>query len=261
MKRYRVGFQVHLTNPQVQLHSKQTKGSVVIAMSGAYVEGREFLKLVRDNSHYFKERGGAIDDVNAGILKKNEIRYMLDRVEAYAMPTDIDVSAGLQWLEVISMEEKERREREKTKKDQEREKREELAMEIERNIQMGGSQSESGGEGGSDMSSLGSSSGRGEEMEGGESSDDDASIVPVKSDIETMLLGGKESEMETNSEMENNSEEGRGGGGGGGGGERRKRRREMFWKTCPGREEGGEEGLRRALPTSTRRWYLLHLIS
>jgi len=105
---YAISFEVHLTNPQVQLHSTKTSGSVVIAMSGAYVEGREFLKLVRDNSYYFAERGGMADELNSATLKKSEMRYMLDRVEAYAMPTDVDVSAGLQ---VSKRERRARRER------------------------------------------------------------------------------------------------------------------------------------------------------
>jgi hypothetical protein len=108
-----VNFEFHLTNPQVQLHSKKTSGSVVIAMSGAYVEGREFLKLVRDNSYFFTERGGVVDQLNAVVLKKTEVRYVLDRVEAYAMPTDVDTEAGLQWLSLVPLKEKERREREK----------------------------------------------------------------------------------------------------------------------------------------------------
>ena len=37
---------IHFSNPQVQLHSKTTGGSVILAMEGAHVEGRKFANLL-----------------------------------------------------------------------------------------------------------------------------------------------------------------------------------------------------------------------
>ena len=131
LAKYRVTFQVHLTNPQVQLHSNQTSGSVVIGSQGAYIEGREFLKLVRDNSSQFGDRtgpsGAIVEGEGRSMLKKSEVRYMLDRVEAYAMPTDVDLSAGLQWLELVSVRELEKRKRKQGEAEKRRRKEEEEA--------------------------------------------------------------------------------------------------------------------------------------
>ena len=139
MSKYRVTFQVHLLNPQFQLHSNQTSGSVVISSQGAYIEGRDFLKLVKDNSHHFGERSGVVDDANVGMLKKSEVRYVLDRVEAYAMPTDVDLNAGLQWLKLVTMEEMANREKnllETARKQKEAAlKRSRLSIKIERDIE------------------------------------------------------------------------------------------------------------------------------
>ncbi len=37
---------IHFSNPQVQLHSKTTGGSVILAMEGAHIEGRKFVKFL-----------------------------------------------------------------------------------------------------------------------------------------------------------------------------------------------------------------------
>ncbi|GMH48247.1 hypothetical protein TrLO_g884 [Triparma laevis f. longispina] len=144
MSKYRVTFQVHLLNPQFQLHSNQTSGSVVISSQGAYIEGRDFLKLVRDNSLQFGERAGVVDiESSVNLLKKSEVRYVLDRVEAYAMPTNVDLNAGLQWLELVSMEEiarREKREAEEGRKEKEAalKRAAKIELEIADNTKIGG---------------------------------------------------------------------------------------------------------------------------
>ncbi|GMI51605.1 hypothetical protein ScalyP_jg358, partial [Parmales sp. scaly parma] len=110
---FHVNFQIHLTNPQIQLHSKKTSGSVVVAMTKAFVESREFVNFVQDNSHNWAERGGFTDSLQAGVLRKIDSRYKIEGVEAYAMPTDVDVTAGLQWLNLIPLSEKEKLEKAK----------------------------------------------------------------------------------------------------------------------------------------------------
>ena len=42
---------VHLSNPQIQLHSTATGGSIVLAMEGAHVEGRKFVHFIVANAH------------------------------------------------------------------------------------------------------------------------------------------------------------------------------------------------------------------
>ena len=37
---------IHFSNPQVQLHSKTTGGSIILAMEGAHVEGRKFIHFL-----------------------------------------------------------------------------------------------------------------------------------------------------------------------------------------------------------------------
>jgi len=118
LESYYVNFQIHLTNPQIQLHSEKTSGSVVIAMTKAYVEAKEFVNFIKDNSHQWAERGGFTDNQRAGVLKKSELNYLIDGVEAYAMPTDVDLSAGLQWLQLVPIDEKEKREKDKEKRNQ-----------------------------------------------------------------------------------------------------------------------------------------------
>merc|ERR1719232_670188 len=39
-------FDIHLSSPQIQLHSKATGGSIIFAMQGAYVEGKKGVNLI-----------------------------------------------------------------------------------------------------------------------------------------------------------------------------------------------------------------------
>ena len=198
--KYRVKFQLHLTSPQVQVHSKQTSGSVVIAMSGAFVEMRDFVKFVRDNS---MERAGVMEDLDISLLKKTEVRYMLDRVEAYAMPTDIDISAGLQWLEVISLEEEKRRKMKRMQEEDERAEKDALARQIERDIAIANRGQQvfttmNDNLNQSDVASLGSDGSR--SWNAGDSSDDsDADSFPdaPKTDVERMFLEERRRSMES----------------------------------------------------------------
>lgn len=40
---------IHFSNPQVQLHRKATGGSIILAMEGAHIEGRKFVRFLVDN--------------------------------------------------------------------------------------------------------------------------------------------------------------------------------------------------------------------
>mmetsp|Transcript_4382 Transcript_4382/g.9134 ORF Transcript_4382/g.9134 Transcript_4382/m.9134 type:complete len:1753 (-) Transcript_4382:32-5290(-) len=84
---------IHFSNPQVQLHSKSTGGSVILAMEGAHVEGRKFVKFLVTNSHT-----GQISP--ADLIRKTEHIYTLTNMEAYSLNSHVDISVGLPWLEV-----------------------------------------------------------------------------------------------------------------------------------------------------------------
>ena len=46
---------IHFSNPQIQLHNKRTAGSIILAMEGAHVEGRKFLRFLVE-SHAVSEK-------------------------------------------------------------------------------------------------------------------------------------------------------------------------------------------------------------
>ena len=85
---------VHLSNPQFQLHSDQTGGSVILAMRGAYIDGQRYLNLI-DPDNLLNVASTSIDS----LLQKTEFQYTLDRMEIYAIAPGVDVDAGLQWLD------------------------------------------------------------------------------------------------------------------------------------------------------------------
>ena len=84
---------IHFSNPQVQLHSKSTGGSVILAMEGAHVEGKKFVKFLVTSSHT-----GQISP--ADVIRKTEHIYTLTNMEAYSLNSHVDISVGLPWLEV-----------------------------------------------------------------------------------------------------------------------------------------------------------------
>lgn len=85
---------VHLSNPQFQLHSDQTGGSVILAMRGAYIDGQRYLNLI-DPDNLLNAASTSIDS----LLQKTELQYTLDRMEIYAITPGVEVDAGLQWLD------------------------------------------------------------------------------------------------------------------------------------------------------------------
>ena len=89
---------IHLFNPQIQLHSEQTGGGIILAMHGCYVEGREFHKLFADYS--FDGHDSNLNEGNPKVLRKKEFLFQLAEVEAFSVDTEVDVDAGLQWLEL-----------------------------------------------------------------------------------------------------------------------------------------------------------------
>ncbi len=84
---------IHFSNPQVQLHSKSTGGSVILAMEGAHVEGKKFVKFLVANNHNGKMSP-------ADLIRKTEHIYTLTNMEAYSLSSQIDIGVGLPWLEV-----------------------------------------------------------------------------------------------------------------------------------------------------------------
>eukprot|EP00978_Attheya_sp_CCMP212_P023795 scaffold73662_cov40-Attheya_sp.AAC.1 len=88
-------FDIHLSNPQIQLHSRRTGGSIVIAVNGTYVEGREFVNL-------FTKHQTALDAPLDTLLRKTEFTYMLDSLEMYAVGENVDLSDNLHWIDVLS---------------------------------------------------------------------------------------------------------------------------------------------------------------
>jgi len=92
---------VHLCNAQVQLHSDQTGGSIILAIRGAYVQGLDFQRYYADFSD-LRSKGDDYSQKNefARVLRKKEFRFQLDRVEAFAVDSGVDIGAGLMWLEL-----------------------------------------------------------------------------------------------------------------------------------------------------------------
>ena len=90
-------LEIHLSNPQVQMHSIATGGSILLAMEKAQVEAREFIHFIALN------RGKAGDISTNDLLKKTEHAYRLTNMEAYSLSTRVDVNLGLPWLEVSDL--------------------------------------------------------------------------------------------------------------------------------------------------------------
>lgn len=86
---------IHLANSQIQLYSESTGGSIVLAIRGAYVEQHKFTRLFTATSSS-EEKGVSAES----LLWRTRNEYTLEKMEIYSMCTDIDVSAGLQWLEL-----------------------------------------------------------------------------------------------------------------------------------------------------------------
>lgn len=89
---------IHLFNPQIQLHSEQTGGGIILAMRRCYVEGNQFYKYFADYS--FDCTDSNFNEANPKVLRKKEFLYQLDEVEAFAVNTEVDVDVGLQWLDL-----------------------------------------------------------------------------------------------------------------------------------------------------------------
>ena len=91
---------VHLSNPQIQLHSDQTGGSVILAMRGAYIDGKRYLSLIDPENVGGLQSSTSIES----LLMKTEFQYRLEKMEIYAITPGVDVDAGLQWLDFHSDE-------------------------------------------------------------------------------------------------------------------------------------------------------------
>jgi hypothetical protein len=108
---------IHFSNPQIQLHRKSTGGSIILAMEGAHVEGRKFVRFLVD-SHKVKGNVTPSDLIrrtgklfHTAIVNQRSLynffssistehAYTLTNMQAYSLNTRVDVSAGLRWLEV-----------------------------------------------------------------------------------------------------------------------------------------------------------------
>jgi hypothetical protein len=63
---------IHFSNPQIQLHRKSTGGSIILAMEGAHVEGRKFVRFLVDNH---KVKGKVTPSDLTRRTGKEECRY------------------------------------------------------------------------------------------------------------------------------------------------------------------------------------------
>ncbi|KAL3827066.1 hypothetical protein ACHAXA_007573 [Cyclostephanos tholiformis] len=89
---------IHFSNPQVQLHSIATGGSILLAMEQAQVAARKFVHFIITNA---RSKGKVSP---SDLLRKTEHTYTLKTMEAYSLSTRVDVNRGLPWLEVCSPE-------------------------------------------------------------------------------------------------------------------------------------------------------------
>lgn len=115
---------IHFSNPQIQLHNKRTSGSIILAMEGAHVEGRKFLRFLVESrtvsrkispSDLTRRTGKPIqyfftivmysqlrvfsENLFACWLKLEHL-YTLTNMQAYSLNTRVDITSGLPWLEV-----------------------------------------------------------------------------------------------------------------------------------------------------------------
>mmetsp|Transcript_17638 Transcript_17638/g.31626 ORF Transcript_17638/g.31626 Transcript_17638/m.31626 type:complete len:982 (-) Transcript_17638:14-2959(-) len=89
---------IQFANPQIQLHSIATGGSIILAMEGAHVEGCKFVHFVVSNAH--RKTAGKVS--LSDLLRKTEHTYTLTNMEAYSLSTHVDPNVGLPWLDVCS---------------------------------------------------------------------------------------------------------------------------------------------------------------
>lgn len=96
---------IHLYNPQIQLHSESTTttgGSILLAMKGVYIKGKSYSKLFMIDS-----------SSDSSFLRQSEFQYVLQSVQGFASPGGIDLSSGLQWLNLVSIAKEEEKEESK----------------------------------------------------------------------------------------------------------------------------------------------------
>ena len=84
---------IQFSNPQVQLHSNSTGGSIVLAAESAHIEGRKFAHFIISNS-----RSSADKVTPSDLLRKTEQTYSISKMEAYSTSVDVDI-VGLPWLQ------------------------------------------------------------------------------------------------------------------------------------------------------------------
>ena len=84
---------IQFANPQVQLHSNSTGGSIVLAAESAHIEGRKFAHFIISNS-----RRSADKVTPSNLLRKTEQTYSISNMEAYSTSVDVDI-VGLPWLQ------------------------------------------------------------------------------------------------------------------------------------------------------------------
>lgn len=85
-------FEIRLVNFQLNLLCEKTSGSVVVSAAEAYMEGRRYLMPVR-----------ALPSIASNqVLQKHEVRVRLENTATFVVPTDIDVNARVQWLNMSS---------------------------------------------------------------------------------------------------------------------------------------------------------------
>ncbi|KAM1014337.1 hypothetical protein ACFX2C_044334 [Malus domestica] len=99
-------FMVNVIEPQFNLHSEDANGRFLLAAVSGRVLARSFHSVLQVDSEMLEQ---ALGTGNVNIpecepemtWKRMEFSVMLEHVQAYVAPTDVDPGAGLQWLPKI----------------------------------------------------------------------------------------------------------------------------------------------------------------
>eukprot|EP00559_Dactyliosolen_fragilissimus_P000268 CAMPEP_0184874654 /NCGR_PEP_ID=MMETSP0580-20130426/42522_1 /TAXON_ID=1118495 /ORGANISM="Dactyliosolen fragilissimus" /LENGTH=916 /DNA_ID=CAMNT_0027377707 /DNA_START=1222 /DNA_END=3972 /DNA_ORIENTATION=+ len=87
-------FDVYLSNPQIQLHSESTGGSLILAVDCAVIEGKKFVSLLSKDKNDFSLEN---------FLRRTAFQYALERMEIFSLDSNIEVENQLQWLETAAI--------------------------------------------------------------------------------------------------------------------------------------------------------------
>jgi len=92
-------FRFIISKPQINFLDLKTGGTMIIAANEGFVEGKKSLYSVISSIS-----GASLSSQSQEYNIKNDVRLQMDRVRAYTLPTDLDVSDCVHWVDDTNFE-------------------------------------------------------------------------------------------------------------------------------------------------------------